>query len=110
MINKDKFNLQISFLREQKQVILTLIFSAFIIDTIFVPKSSDFIVFGLLVLYILSIWIYKLKSRVSIIFCFIFISIMYLSFLISGSSDRTEKAAVWLFFFFLINIVQQFKE
>lgn len=110
MINKSEFKSQISFLQKQKPAALTLLFSAIIVDTVLISSSSDFIIFGLLGLYVAGIKIYNLNSRTSLIFCFVLLAVMHISFLISGSSQRTEKAAVWLFFFFLISIVQQFRE
>lgn len=110
MAIKNNFTFNNAFIQQQKLSVLTVLFSIIIVDTIFIEGSSDTIIFGLLGIYAISIFLYKLKSRVALLFGLALLTITYVSFLISGPSPRTEKAAVWLFFFLLIGIIQQFKE
>ncbi|RJQ38249.1 hypothetical protein C4559_02130 [Candidatus Microgenomates bacterium] len=110
MTTKNNFTFNNAFIQQQKMSALTLLFSLVIVDTIFVEGSSDLIIFGLLGIYIVGIYLYKLKSKTSLLFSLVLLVITYISFLLSGPSLRTEKAAVWVFFFLLIGITQQFKE
>ena len=100
----------ISFLKNNKPIVLTLIFLLIPIDIFFINNSSDLRIFGILALCIISILIYKLKSRLTFMLCLIILGIMYIEFLFTGTSQATEKSAVWLFLFLAVGIFQQLKE
>lgn len=98
------------FLYKVKPIALTVIFLAIIVDIFFIKKSSDFIIFGLLAFYIACIFVYNLKSKLTLLFCLVLLGIMFVLLLLTGGSSLTEKSAVWLYFFLLIGIIQQFRE
>ena len=100
----------LNVLQHGKQVILTTIFLGICADILFLKESSDFRIFTLLGIYIASIFIYKLSSRFTFILSLFVLVIMYIEFLLTGASENTEKAAVWLFFLIGTGLVQQLKE
>lgn len=97
-------------LKNNKPAILSVIFLSIISDIVFIKENSDLIIFGILGLYIGAILFYKLKSRLTFILALFLLGVMYIKFIFSGTSESTEKAAVWLFFFLLIGIAQAWKE
>lgn len=96
--------------RKNKSVILALLYSAVVVDIFFIKENYDLVLFGLLIIYIFSTFIFKLKSKTTFIICLFLLLIMYVYFLLTGTSNATEKAAVWLFFFLGIGIWQQWRE
>lgn len=100
----------IAFLKRNKPVVLTVIFLGILADIFIVSGSSDFRIFGILFFYIISIRLYKLKSRLTFTASLMLLGIMFVEFLLFGFSANTEKAAVWLFFFLGIGIIQQWRE
>lgn len=97
-------------LLENKKVILTIITLVIIADIFLIKENSDIRIFVILAVYIASILFYRLKSKFTFLLCFLILASMYVEFVVSGTSEGTEKAAVWFFFFLLIGIVQQFRE
>lgn len=97
-------------LRKNKEVILTIILLTIPADIFLMKGSSDFRIFGILGLYIASILFYRLRSRLTFSFSLVLLGGMFVSFIFNGTSESTEKAAVWLFFFLLTGIIQQLKE
>lgn len=97
------------FLVHNKFAFLMLVFLAIGAD-IFLTTSSDFRIFIILTFYIFLIRFYNLKSNVSFIFSFLFLSVMLFNFIFTKTSSTTEKAAVWVFLFFCFGIFQQWKE
>ena len=100
----------ISFLKNNKPVVLTLIVLLIPIDIFFINNSSDLRIFGILGIYIISVFFYKLKSRLTFLLSLILLGVMSFNFILTGTSESTEKAAVWIFFLLLIGIIQQFRE
>ena len=98
------------WLKDNKPVVLSVIFLGILADPIFITGNSDLRIFGILGLYITAVFFYKLKSRLTFLFGLVLLAIMYIEFLFTGASPATEKAAVWLFFFLLLGIIQQWKE
>ena len=100
----------LNMLQRGKQVVLTTIFLGICADILFLKESSDLRIFALLGIYIASIVFYKLSSRFTYILSLFVLVIMYIEFLLTGASENTEKAAVWLFFLMGTGLVQQLKE
>ena len=100
----------IAFLKRNKPVVLTVIFLGILADVFLISGSSDARIFGILLLYVISIRLYKLRSRITFIVSLFLLGIMFVEFLLFGSSANTEKAAVWLVFFIASGIVQQWNE
>jgi len=99
-----------SVIRKNKSEILVAIFLSIIADILFLSSSSDAFIFGILGLSIFSIIFYKLHSSFILKFCLFLLAIMFISFIVSGTSIMTEKAAVWFVLFFGTGIIRQWKE
>lgn len=97
-------------LLKNKEVVLTIISLIVIADIFLIKESSDIRIFAILAVYIASILFYRLKSKFTFLLCFLILASMYVEFVISGTSEGTEKAAVWLFFFLAIGIIQNLRE
>lgn len=113
MITKNKLKVisgLLKLLYTYKTVMLTTIFLSIIADILIIAGGSDFRVYGILVLYILSILFYRLSSRTTFRLSLILLGIMFFEFIFTGTSAKTEKAAVWIFFFLAVGIIQQFRE
>ncbi len=110
MTNKQYIKYVIHVLKENKITVLTVIYLGIISDILFFQQRSDFVIFGILGVYAIAIWMYGLKSKLTFQFCLFILSIMYIEFIFIGTSLQTEKAAVWLFLFTAIGIVQQIRE
>lgn len=98
------------FLRENKKTVLTLLVVAIFADTIFLSKSSDMIIFSILILYSVAMKIFNVKSRLTFTISLALLVMMFLSYLLTGTSVVTEKAAVWLILFLIIGVIQQWRE
>ena len=98
------------FLKENKKTLLTLFIVAIFTDILFLNKSSDLIIFSILILYPFFIKIFELKSKLTFLLCLALLTAMFFSYLFTGTSAPTEKAAVWLILFLIIGIIQQWRE
>lgn len=100
----------VSFLRANKITILAL-FTAFIVaETISKRLSSDLVIFSVLLCYGCFIKMFRIKSAFTFFLCLGLLMLMYILYVISGTSISTEKAAVWLILFFGIGVIQQWRE
>ena len=100
---KDNF----SYLKNYKSSMLTVIVLIIMIDIFFSNTKSDVIIFGVLGLYLFSINFYKLKTKTTFLICFFILGAFFIQFIFGGTSDHTEKAAVWLFLFLFTGIIQE---
>ncbi len=98
------------FLQQYQQIVLTTVFLAICADIFFLKDSGDIFIFGVLGIYIACIKIYTLTYKHTLLIGLFILTVMYLTFIVSGASPSTEKAAVWLFFFLGIGVIQQIKE
>lgn len=98
----------LSILRRHKSAVLIALLIGVMVDVVGIAFKSDLIIFGLLGLYILAIRIYKLPSKIAFFICFFILTLLLFEFIATGASLHTEKAAVWLFLFMGIGIVQEF--
>lgn len=104
---KVNFRLWLLALRNNKPVVITVI-SLIIIEYVsLIETDSDLITLGILGSYIYVIYFYKLKSKTTFSFCFFVLFLLFVEFVVTGTSVNTEKAAVFLFFFMAIGIVQE---
>ena len=106
----DKIEKMTSFLRENKKILLTLLAISIFVDIFFVKVSSDFVIFGILLLYGIFIKMFQIKSRRTFLLCLALLIAMFINFLSTGTSIPTEKAAVWLVLFMALGIFQQWRE
>ena len=98
------------FFKINKPVVLSVIFLGILADTLFIKGDSDLRIFGILGFYVAAIFFYKLKSRLTFLLGLVLLGVMFVEFIFTGTSESTEKAAVWFVFFLLIGIIQQWKE
>lgn len=98
------------WLKDNKPVVLSVIFLGILADPVFITGNSDIRIFGILGLYIVAVFFYKLKSRLTFLFGLALLGIMYIEFLFTGTSPATEKAAVWIYLLLAIGIVQKLRE
>jgi hypothetical protein len=100
----------ITILRKNKNTFLIIFFLIIAGDSMLSEKKSDIITFSLIGVYVAGIWLYKLKSKIAYILCLCLLIIMFVQYLFTGTSEQTEKTAVWLYLFLTIGVVQQFRE
>lgn len=100
----------ISFLRKNKITFLTLLVLVLFTDIFFVIKNSDFIIFGILLLYGIFVKIYRIKSTSTYLLCLALCVVLAIDYILTGSSISTEKAAVWLILFLGVGGLQQWRE
>src|SRR3972149_1772252 len=93
------------FIKENRRLLLTLMFGTVLVDGLLVSVKSDLIFFSLLALYIFFIRMYRLKSNTTFAFCVAVLLVMYTSFLMTGTGVATEKLAVWLVLFMTVGII-----
>lgn len=96
--------------KNNKPVVLSVIFLGILADTLFIKGNSDLRIFGFLGVYVAAISFYKLKSRLTFLLGLVLLGAMFVEFIFTGTSESTEKTAVWLVFFLLIGIIQQWRE
>ena len=97
------------FIKENKGIFLTILIFSVITDILLVKESSDFIIFGLLLFYGILVKISQIKSNFTFL-CLTLLTIMFVSFFITGTSVLTEKAAVWFILFLGFGIIHQWQE
>lgn len=93
-----------------KNVFLTTIFLGVFGDIFFLSGSSDSFIFGILGVSLMTIYFYKLSSRIIFIFCLLLLGVMFVQFVVGNTSAVTEKTAVWWFLFTVIGIFRQWTE
>lgn len=90
--------------------ILSIILLVIVVDIFYFMQSSDLIIFGVLGMYLITVWIFKLSSRVTFSFALCLLIITYSLFLLSDKAANTEKAAVWMVLFLAIGVVSKIRE
>lgn len=100
----------ISLLRENKKTVLTLFVVLIVTVSLSKRLSSDVIIFGSLLIYVIFIKIFRIKSTFTFLFCLALLIVMAINYFFTGPSIQTEKAAVWLILFFGIGVIQQWRE
>lgn len=110
IIRSKNMKKSISFLKENKKVVIIALILILGIDIFFIPQSSDFVIFGILLLYVIFTKMFHMKSKATFLLCLGLLFCMYINFLLTGTSVATEKAAVWLVLFFALGIFQQWRE
>lgn len=109
IINK-AFNDITPFLKENKKTAIVLLTIVIFIDIFSIKTNSDFVIFGILFVYIFFTKIFELKSKSTFLLCLGLLGSMFINYLLSGTSVPTEKAAVWLVLFMVVGVIQQWKE
>jgi hypothetical protein len=86
-----------------------VIFGLVITDILLIKKSYDSLIFSIIIVYIITI-AYSSRDRITFFFCLILLFIMTAFFVVLGTEAATEKAAVWLFLFLAIGIIEQWRK
>lgn len=97
-----------SILFANKLAVLTVILLLTIQYIAFLDFETDIALFLLIGLYLLAVKFYNLQSKTTFLYCFIFLAIMAVEFVLTSVSTSTEKAAVFLYFYILTGIIQEF--
>ena len=100
----------IELLKQNRRVVLVLLIGIIIVDILYAKTSSDVVTFGVLLVYGVSAKLYRLTARETFLLCLGLLGAMFVSFVMSGASVPTEKAAVWLVLFMALGIYQQWRE
>lgn len=95
------------FVRDNQIVIFTLIVGTIFVDSLFIKNSSDFVMFGTVLLYVVFAHFVGMKSKTTFLLCLGLLSMMFVYFLFTRASIATEKLAVWLYLFLIVGIIQQ---
>jgi len=89
--------------------ILPLTGIVILIDTFFLKFTSSFLILLVVGLWVLNIWLYKFEGRVSIGLALGFLTLC--PFLLIFKKDLiAEKAAVWVYMFLVVGVIQLFIE
>lgn len=99
-----------ALLEQSQRVVMVLLIGIIFVDSLFVKTSSDFVTFGILLLYGVFAKAYQWKSRETFLLCLGLLSAMFISFVFSYASISTEKLTVWLYLFLIVGIIQRWKE
>ncbi len=105
------------FLRENRFFFLSTLFLLILGDAIFFTISSDIRIFALLGFYLYLAKQFSLKSQTTFLFAFFLFVFTYISYIFTDPSafHRTttppaEKAAVWVFMFLVLGVIQKWRE
>lgn len=98
------------FVRKNKIIFLTILIFGIVDDILFLRESSDFIIFSILFFYGILVKIAQVKSKSTFLLCLVLLGIMFIDFIITGTSVSTEKAAVWFILFLGFGIIHQWRE
>ena len=83
---------------------LGLFFEIFIFEA-----TSDFMMLLLTGLWVLSVWLYKFESRVSIAAALVFLALCPFLFIFNKEA-LAEEFAIWAFMFLVVGVFQQIFE
>lgn len=100
----------LKFLKANNNVVISLLSFMVLVDIFMIPEMSDVRTYGILFLYAIDTWVIGRKSKTTFIGCLALLLLMYVLYLFTGTSEQTEKVAVWLFLLFFIGVVQIWKE
>ena len=100
----------ISILRENRRLIFALFVFTVFVDILLIKTNRDIVIFSLLLLYVIFIKNFQIKSKETFLLCIALLTVMSVDYLFTGASVSTEKGAVWLILFFGIAIIQQWRE
>ena len=98
------------FFIQNNRTLLVVLVGMILVDSFFVTISSDVITFGVIILYGLFVRAGHVRSRETFLLCLGLFGTMMLSFVFSFASIPTEKLTVWLYLFFIVGIIQAWRE
>lgn len=86
-------------------------------DVFLFAVSSDLRTFGILILYVLLVKTFKLRSSAAFVLSLILLVFAYVQFIFSNpivfitpGEPTAEKTAVWVFLFMVVGIIQKWRE
>lgn len=97
----------ILILKQNKAAALTAFLLIILEDVFFSSIQSDLFIFGMLAFYIFLIHTFKLKSKPTFFLCLFILGFFFVEVIFTGTSKHVEKAAVWLFLFMAIGVIQE---
>jgi len=97
------------FLSKNKFLILIFCGFGILLDIFFLKLTSDFLIFFLTGLWILVVRLYKFEGRVSVAVALGFL-ILCPFLLIFKKEAIAEKAAIWVYMFLVVGVIQMFIE
>lgn len=103
-------SLIIPFFKKNRFFLISVIICLVLYDAFFVSISSDLIIFTLIAFYVLISLLFKNRSRLTFSLCLVFLFILFLEYIKSGVSEKSEKIAVWLVIFIAVGVIQQWKK
>lgn len=89
---------------------MVVLFALLLLDILFLEKTIDWYIFGILAISFGASLIYKYTSQQTFMFCLVLVSIMSGFYIFTGASVITEKAAVWLIFYWIFGASQRLIE
>ena len=98
---------KLSLLKNHKSAALTAIILIIMGYIFSLSNTSDVITFGILGIYIFILNFYQLNAKTTFSICFFILGAFSILFIFTNASNQTEKAAVWLFLFLFIGIIQE---
>lgn len=110
VIKSELIKKTIQFFEDNKKTVLSFLISIIFVDILFFQKSSDLMFFGILILYVIFIKMFYLKSRSTFLISLALLIMMFVNYLFTQASIPTEKAAVWLVLFLVVGVIQQWNE
>ena len=100
---------KIKFLSKNKFLILIFCGVGILFDIFFLKLTSDFLIFFLTGLWILAVKFYKFKGRVSVGVALGFL-VLCPFLLILKKEAIAEKAAIWMYMFLVVGVIQMLIE
>jgi len=94
------------FLGKNKFLILIFCGVGILFDIFFLKLTSDFLIFFLTGLWILAVKFYKFKGRVSVGVALGFL-VLCPFLLILKKEAIAEKAAIWVYMFLVVGVIQE---
>lgn len=110
IVANETIKLIMSFFKKNKSLLMMMVVSLILSDILFMFGSSDVRIFTFLTLYVFISFLYKSKHRLTFSLCLVFLAVLFVEFIKSGASEKTEEAAVWLVLFLVVGIIQQWRE
>lgn len=89
---------------------MVVLFALLFLDILLLPKTVDGYISVILVTSIVASLLYKLTSRHTFTLCLLLLGSMCGFYIFTGASIHTEKAAVWLIFYWVFGTAQRLAE
>lgn len=98
-----------NFLGKYKLWLIFITGLGIFLDVFFLSFSSDLLILILTALWVLAVWLYKFDGRISVGIALGFLIICPI-LLVFKKEPIAEKAAIWVYMFLAIGVIQLFVE